>query len=506
MSTYDLYKPLRNNLRQVCLLESLGVIRAYVQHLQFGRPFPHDIQVNDEFLKANDRADKGVFEWELELLAKEIILNSPDRSACPKTLRRWRDFAGVVNKLRDLENNIAGRYQEIFEQNIMLELYRIAHRQFPWQRPPSSSKFIRHFRIFSHPVLERLLQRRIGLKTNELYTLGLATSGHYLDTFELDYPPQFEIPGVSAESIDRFVAHFSADIPTLKSEIISHKSYDQDYAYTFNPLKVFPLIQVTLNGKPTLVAPLPTFLIRRFSEGIYYEICNEPGFPKAFGEAFQGYVGEAIQTINENGKLIVLPEEEYFVGRNRKDSVDWIVADDSGCLLIECKTKRLRYGSKISLTSTEALDEDFDKMATFVLQAYKSRADCVDCRYNHWKPTEHEIFPVIVTLEDWYAFGDRIISQELDKRISSGLRAAGINPSIIEQAPYTVCSVGDLERAIQIMYRVGINKFMQGKTTGEKRLWTLDSFMRDEFPTEFRRLRENLFADDYKKIHPLLED
>jgi hypothetical protein len=46
MDAYDLYKPLRNHLQRISLLQGLGVIRAYLQNFQFGQKFPRDVEVH----------------------------------------------------------------------------------------------------------------------------------------------------------------------------------------------------------------------------------------------------------------------------------------------------------------------------------------------------------------------------------------------------------------------------------------------------------------------------
>lgn len=504
MDVYEFYKPLRNQLRQVPLLDSLAVIYAYLQNLQFDRPIPNEIEADKGYIRAQNRAEKGVFEWDLELLAKEVILNSPDYTTHPKSFSCWDQFSDAVNKLRKLEEDILRLHSDLYKKNILLEMYRLAHRQFPWQLRPNSSTLIRHFRIFSHPVLDGILQRRIGLTARQLYTLGLAFIGHYVESFALDYPPPVAIPGIDAPLVERFISRFATDVPTLRNEISANQSYDEDYAYALNPLRMHPLLKTPVQGRQLLIAPVPTYLFRRFTEGVYYEIYDDNDFSAAFGNSFQTYVGDVLRVINDSGRFLIAPEHEYFVGKNRKDSVDWIVADEHAALFIECKTKRLRYASKIALSETEPLDKDLAKMASFVVQAYKTQADCLSGHYLHWKPETRQIFPVVVTLEEWYAFGDKFIP-ELNKRISDGLREGGVDPSIMESSPYTICSVADFEIAVQIMNKVGVQQFMVKKTTGEKILWSLGPFMHEDFPDEGRQSKTNLFPDDYKKIHPLIE-
>ena len=99
MDSYDLYKPLRNHLRRISLLSGLGTIRTYLQNFQFSEPFPSDIGVHSRVRLAPDAAARGVFEWELEILAKELILNSP--ATGQSELTTWNEFSGAINELKD---------------------------------------------------------------------------------------------------------------------------------------------------------------------------------------------------------------------------------------------------------------------------------------------------------------------------------------------------------------------------------------------------------------------
>ena len=49
---FDLYKPLRNAIRKLGVGDSLGVIRVYVQNLQFGVEIPSDCEVDPEYASA----------------------------------------------------------------------------------------------------------------------------------------------------------------------------------------------------------------------------------------------------------------------------------------------------------------------------------------------------------------------------------------------------------------------------------------------------------------------
>jgi hypothetical protein len=479
------------------LTTSLGVVRAYLQNLQFRQTLPNEIEVPFTIQYARSMPERGVSEWALEILAKEIILNSPDQGETE--LLKWNEFSGALNKLKDLENRLGGRHKNIVAPNILVELYRIAHRQFHWQVRPNTTTLARYYRLFNRPDMDALLRREMGLSAKKLYTIGLMLAGAYLDQFGITYPIPVDVPDITQEQFDAFISRFACEIADMRETIRSHQSYDQDYAYTFNPLKAHPLLWLTLRGRRTLVAPIPTYLLRRFTEGIFYDLYDSPGFSAAFGAAFQQCVGDAAQAANIAGRLKILDERRYRVGKNDKNSIDWIISDDTGHLFVECKTKRPTVRAKMAIASTEALDEELGKMASFVVQTYKALVDAQAGHYPHWKPDGNPTHPIVVTLEDWLAFGDRILL-EIDRQVRSGLAARGIDAAICDQHPFSICSVAEFEKVIQVIEQVGIAKAMAERFASERRGWLLSLAIQDAFPAEYSKLRVDLFPDALSEI------
>jgi len=129
---YDLYKPLRNELREHSLFRSLRVIWAWMQQLQFGVEFPGDIEVPQAVRCALRSPTRGVYEWDLALLAKELIVWAPEIGRVD--MSSWSAFSTILNKLKDLDNGISVFYEKPFREHIFIEMYRIAHHQFRWQR------------------------------------------------------------------------------------------------------------------------------------------------------------------------------------------------------------------------------------------------------------------------------------------------------------------------------------------------------------------------------------
>jgi hypothetical protein len=478
---FQLYKPLRNHLSRVPLIESLGVVRAYTQHLQFGTRLPRDIETDPQFLRA-DRVGKRVFEWELDIMARELLINAVDTENPYglETLRQWRYFSGAINKLRDLENKIG-----IPKGMALLELHRLAHRQFPWQKPMVALQ--RYFRIFDAPALDLIIERKIGIHAKDLYLIGLALTGIYLEKFGLDYPPRIEIAGIDREKLDVFLRHCSADMSVIRAKARELQELNENYAYATNPLRICPLIRVTTAGRDRIIAPIPAFLFRRFTEGIYYEICKEPDFSDAFGHSFEQYVGDVLKRGNRLGQLQIHAERQYMVGKERKDTVDWIVEDTSALMFVESKTKRLRLEAKTEIRTTDMLEKELGKLADFIVQTYKTIRDY---RNNHYPELPFRdakpVYPVVLTLEEWYSFGD-MIQAKLDEMVAQRLTMEGLDRSWTEEMPWSVCSVEDFEKLIQVVEKRQIDEVMKRKaSSSEFRMWAMWPFLNVQFKIEMQ--------------------
>lgn len=485
---YDLYKPLRNALRKQGLLPSLQVIWAWMQHLQFSEPLPDWLTVPQQVRFSPPGPHKGIYEWELALLARELIAEAPLRapldSGC--TLYTWREFSKVVNKLKDLDNAISASYPELFRDRIILEMSRIAHHQFRWQHGMRED-VTRYFKIFSHPGMDDILQAHVGISARGLLTIGLSTAGHYLGQFDLPTPVGHQLGGVSPEQVAWFFGAYARDLDDMRKRCAEARQFNETFIYSFNPLVQFPLLSCVLGNETHIVCPVPRYLIQRFTEGVYYDVVNAAGFDAAFGSAYQTYVGEVFQAANTRGSLVVLPEAEYRVGKDLKRSVDWIASDTTGELFVECKTKRLRVEAKVALGDLTVLKEELEKLAEFAVQIYRTLSDALKGNYPHWTPSERPIFPIVVTLEDWYVFGHEIAG-EIDVHLRSAFREKGLDEAMLERYPLRICSVAEFEDLVSIIASKNVRSVMREVGTRERRLWLLHAALNDAFRDDHKKL------------------
>jgi hypothetical protein len=438
-----------------------------------------------------DTLKDTTFPWDLELLARETILNSPTMGG-DKSLGRWGDFARAINFIRDIDNEISRRSGG---EDILRQLHRIIHRQFPWQRPPTATSIMRYYKIFGGSELEPAVEKETGLPIRKFYQLAFALAGHFLKSAGVDMATDYSAIGVSKEESVAFFEKMSTTLPGLREQTRSLQSYDDGWLYAWNPLQARPLVAFDPSYPERAYCPIPMYMLRRASDGLFYDLVKTPGFDNAYGAAFQNYVGTVLRLILKPPKFEVVAETPYNLGKAyRKHGVDWTVMDETANLFVECKTKRLRQDAKFVLAGS-GLADAMDALGSYVVQHYKNITDALAGK-TAWLPNEKPSFAIIVTLEDWWIFMPPIVSM-LDESVARHLAEAGIDRSILERVPFAIASIDELEIGSQIMAETGIQPFLGMKSDAEHRGWSMSPFYMAKFPEQAARAHRRLFADEF---------
>lgn len=495
---YDLYKPFRNYMRTVQTVPSLVAIYALHQHLVNDNPLPRGLQPRNKFGLPIRVADI-LFPWDLDVLVREVVLNgSPEGRT---SFQNWNSIATAGNVIRRIDDGITGRRNENYD--VFRVMHRIVHFQFPWQMPPSSGSMMRYLKIYEGTPLEDIVVARFGLPMRQLYYMGLAIAGHFLQSPGFKIDTDFSELGVDRELGLAFLRHITRSLPELRATTLEHQSYDEAWMYAWNPLYETPLIAIDPYHPERTVCPLPSLVLRRVSEGLFYDINGDDGFQNAYGNAFQAYVGYVLETLCP-APFAVAPEQSYRVGKNLKHGIDWILQDDQATVFIECKTKRLRHDAKFG-AGDEQLRSDLDTMARAVTQLYKNILDA-QAGYTAWKPTGQPIFPLIVTLEDWWLFTPSI-HRRLSDLIDERFEDAGLEKTLLADMPFTIASINELEIALTVIAEDGILPFFEAKTNAENREWAVSPFTSHNYPQRPLDARRKLFDEEWHSlaIEPALQ-
>jgi hypothetical protein len=483
MPIENIYRNLRSNVRKLAHRDSFEVIWNYSQFLQINSfELPRDIEVSSQFLNAHP-PQSILAEWTLEQITREVVRYAEEQPRDGRTLRRWKVLADIANGLRDLEGEIYSMLPG--DNRIRLELMRIAHRQFVWQQQRFGWRWIiRYYRLFDTPEIIEHSEQATGLTIDQIYLIGMAYLGMFITHPRATKQLKVEIPGITQAHIDKFLAFTSRTRTALGNRLRDEHTLDEGFAYRYSSLREFPLIATSYRGKDEVACPIPTLLFWRITTGLYYSLRGQNGFPTAFGKSFQRYVGEVLHLRITNGTMTVLAEEEYHVGNNRKDTIDWIIKEgNDSALFIECKTMRLTWASKAGFSDLSALDQDIRKLAGAVIQVYKAIRDY---RAGHYPQLDfieaRQIYPAVVTLEDWYFFGFELPTK-LDTVVRAAMQTAGLPINWLEEMPYSVMSLHEFEKVSGVINVSGIDPFVSGKMLDpELKQWDYRAYCNHRYP------------------------
>jgi hypothetical protein len=217
---------------------------------------------------------------------------------------------------------------------------------------------------------------------------------------------------------------------------------------------------------------------------------SEPdAFGKALGSSFQGYIGEVLRRSVSNCKLSVLGEEKYGTKKRPEATCDWMLVEGiEAAAYIECKSKRLRLDARMAVGT--ALDDELGKLADGIVQLYKTLKDHKDGRYPNLEfVSGRKQFPIVVTLEEWYLFGEPTL-KKLRDAVRNRMIAQDLSQEWLTNSPYSVMSINEFESAVHIIDQVGVAAFFEGKLReSEYCAWTYENYMRERWRDKWVQCR-----------------
>jgi len=497
MTIQDRYRRIRNQVRRLGRRDSLYVVWAYAQYLQVNDfEFPSDIEVSDQFRRAE--IPQGIIpEWTLEQLAREVIRHAGEEADRGRSLRQWGTMAELVTQLRDLEEAIYVAHGG--PERIHLEIMRIAHRQFVWQQQRLNWRWIiRYYKLFNTVQIASICSAATGLSVDQIYLIGMAYLGNSLRNYRSLERLNIQIPGLDQGHFDRFLGFTSLTHFELSNRLREEHTLNEGYAYRYSSLREFPMVRIAYAGQREVICAIPTLLFWRMTTGLYYSLRPNGGFPTAFGQSFQAYVGQVLAARITNPDLAVLGEMEYRVGRHRKHTIDFIIRQgEEVALFAECKTMRLTWASKAGLTDLTAMDQDIRKLAGAVVQVYRTIQEYREGHYPNLPfAAARQVFPAVVTLEDWYFFGHDL-PDRLERAVRTALVAGDLPEAWVQDMPYSIFSIDEFESASGVINAVGLRNFISGKVNNpELRRWAYDGYCKTYYMNELAAL-PRLFRNEY---------
>jgi hypothetical protein len=482
---YHYYKPLRNFSKKLDLNTSLVQVWEIFQNIVNDKPLPYEFHV----LGNGSPSVKGkAFPWELDILVKEIILHAG--KVCDKNLFVIPDFVCAFNLVKNIPDTLIGMRPQ---ERIMREMSRIYSQQSTWKTGKDLQTLARYLRIYSYPDLHEVLLKATGMSIKHHMLMGAAITGHLLGSYWYSPLQSFEAFGISNQMRDSFWNRVSSNVNDLREAVRKEQKYDDDWAYTFNPLMEKPFIRGLTRDPNMAVCPIPSYLIQRITEGLFFDIKNVKGFGNSYGAAVESYVKGITEQLNEGGFFTVIEGSEYKVGKDKKHGVDLILESSNTAILIECKTKKMVWDARYGY-GEKSLISEIEKLAMFVVQNYKNLVDVVSGNTN-WKCLGRHLYPMVVTLGDFLMM-DPVIIARFETEILDKLAIEGLPPEIQSEYPYLVVSIDEYEKLIQVLDIVGFDEFFDKFKASENRGWAVTKFLHEVYSAEILNCSNDYLRQD----------
>ena len=363
----------------------------------------------------------------------------------------------------------------------------------------------RAFHIYNDHELAPIFEHVTGLSVRAMFLVALAIGGAAKKQAGTNASQDYSAFGVTHEARDTFFKMTGTTIANIRRDLEALRRDDEGWEFTWNPMEATPLINLDNHQAPLFLRPLPNFLLRRVTEGLFYDLGKGEKqlgikFGNEYGRAFERYVGRVLHEVFDSDRFAITGEQPYEVSGQIKHGVDGIVTDATANIFIECKTRRMKQGAK-ETAEGETLEKSLDELAEAVVQLYEN-IDDASKGLSEWIPNGWPIYPFVITYEDWYLFTPQVVDQ-LNERVQHRIEAVKLPKTMTETMPFFVTSIGEFEMAGQDIAHLSIERFCAAGVISEYRHFQLSALVQKAFPNEViarRRLLENSWDEIFPKM------
>lgn len=369
-------KFLRDTLRWVPCEEFIQMIWA-VDLLQGGSPQvgrKHLVNVPEAAIGAKLGDKHFAYKWLLEDLINELLTIEPvARPRTPHRVLDCRNFDGfirVYNALHEMQDS-----EQILDvnrrENILAEMARIGHRQFPWQQGPLNiPTFYRAAVMYGDGALSDAYIQRHGISPSNMMMFGLGVWAQ-LGTQPTYDPRRMALPeiGLTQEIVDAGSRLVTAPMAEHRRKAKEFRGGRREPHYRPSSLRAQPCISFG-DDNSRIRAPLRELVISRCTDGLYYDLVGiSDDVRRELGRAFEDYATRFIAAVMD---AEVSRSAEYRHRGNTVHSPDALIGPRNNlAMIIECKAAKMSFEARFAENRRAAGQRGFDELSKGVRQIWK---------------------------------------------------------------------------------------------------------------------------------------
>jgi hypothetical protein len=385
----------------------------------------------------------AIHAWELETLAN-LAIRQP---VAPERRRRLNtgDFGAIAyltNQLRELENAEYG----LNPADVIMEMHRIAQRQFSWQRGNSLQDFYRPIFVFGQGRAGEYFEQTYGLSVSQFALLGFALFAWLVNCSRPQLPLAGAELGLTDAQVQAGFRLLAIGMDDARAELealmrATPAAAGWPTAYKPSLLRQKPILTFGQEGA-CLVAPIPSLILQRVTHGLFYDVVAAGDVVRnEMAARFERYMQDFIQATAP--RFTVRPEYVYRLGRGREQrSPDLLVSDGAAlAMVIECKSTKMTLAAQFSLSPAEDAAAKYAELVKGVFQLWRFFSHCR--RGLSGQNVEPHTKAVLLTLDTWLMMAGGL----RDKIVEDAAKLADEDGGILEEdrRPVVFVSAPDFE-------------------------------------------------------------
>ncbi len=462
----------------------------------------------------------AVHPWELETLLIQRFL-APGGGVQPNgnavlDCSKFNSVVDLVNRLRQLENVESAAYLGGGTFNVFGELYRIAQRQFHWQRGYYNlPQIYRYTFIYAQGKCAEYFENTYGLPITLLNFVGFALFVQAMRAPWIGRSLVVQQVGFTADQMERALPLLL--IPADRAREETKKITDSMNAKHGWPIPTaflpsifrrYPLISVDSRATE-FIAPIAEVLLMRVTSGLYYDLI--PGGQALLNEAndrFEEYCAAFIDAVMERFKVRRAYRYEPQKGAS-VDTPDLLVQDGEKIVLaVECKATKLIYLAQFAEDPFEAAKTQYLQIAKGVFQLWRFFSDVR--RGFITEPVDSETSPMVLTLDSFIMMSSELRSKIIEEASSLADKARDITAE--DRRKVIFCPIEGFEEVLTVSTEDSFLATLKAARDEKYRDWELREINRSETAgTEQIEPKEFPFKLDgllpwYKRFRELLDE
>lgn len=384
----------------------------------FGADVRHYLRYPPEAKTTKVGDPYAVYKWDIETL---IILILTTKKYDPKfsangvyRCDHFDTIARAINLLHDVENHEGGFH--VNNSNILMEMHRIGHRQFGWQRGFATSERLYRFAyVYAQGACSDYFEETYGLTISEFMQVGFVLFAQF-HRYPWSKVIAVDKLGLELALIEKALPLMSCSLTDVRAEasnlITNNKAVGQTrIAYMPSAIRRYPIVRDLASN--TYISPLPQLIMSRITVGLYYDICSGPQeLMNDANNRFEEYVSLLIKGFNPRFEVFLT--QEYGAKKSRLRSPYVLIEDNKKVVaVIECKATKLTYEAQFSENPIEDAKGAYAQIVKGIVQIWKFFSHARRGIYAD-KIVAENAHGVLLTMDAWMQMSDDLVNKAMD--------------------------------------------------------------------------------------------